>query len=128
LARWAREKERTVLRIEGGGSALGDEADGKEGRGRVSVGQVVEFVPVLGFLTNLTGASGGVATAFFGNNRRGNILVLLLFSNGRATPEKRGEVYYTVLIFLQISFQYENPFTIPRGRKFLWQQSRYCVR
>jgi len=31
LARWAREKERTVLRIEGGGSALGDEADGKEG-------------------------------------------------------------------------------------------------
>jgi hypothetical protein len=94
----------------------------------VSVGQVVEFVPVLGFLTNLTGASGGVATAFFGDTAVGTFWFYYYFLTALRPKEKDGEEYYTVLIFLQISFQYEYPFTIPRGRKFLWQQSRYCVR
>ena len=107
------------------------------------MGVTVEFVPVLGSLTNKTEGKDtrrGVRDNRVGRTLHivGNTIYFLLShltssscmtacrnTKQAAGPneEKKTEWrvwYYTVLIFLQIPFQYKYPFTFLSRGKFLW--------
>ena len=63
------------------------------------------------------------ARSGYGCHNCGNFIVSKIYINKQYHDVQRDAPvggYYTQLILLQISFQYEYPLSIPRGRKFLW--------